>query len=439
MVGFAWLSMASGAVAQLSVSAQLRTRTELRAGQGAPLPKGSDPAFFTSQRSRLNVGFAGHRFKTGLTLQDVRVWGQDGSTINRTVSADNNGLKAHEAWAEIQLTDTALKTQTLLFKIGRQELVYDDQRLLGNLDWLQQARSHDAAVLKYEVRTWSIHAGAAFNQNRENASGTTYNSNPAGNYPGNTNGGSMYKSMQYLHAAKKLNAGQLSFLFFTDQFSKYRMDTVNNIGYKSFQPGSWARATTGIYFNNVVGKWAITSSAYYQFGKTFNTQKLRAVLASAFVQRNFNKQWSLGAGVDYTSGGNSGNSFDPLYGTPHKFWGLMDYFYVASSFGKGGLTNSYIKTRYKANDRLLFAADLHQFSSATAINYNGQSKRNFGQEADLVATYSLTKTIGLESGYAHFFATPLLNAPAVKNVANGRTNADWAYLMINIRPEFLFK
>src|SRR3712207_7983172 len=28
------------------------------------------------------------------------------------------------------------------FKIGRQELLYDDSRLLGNLDWLQQARRH---------------------------------------------------------------------------------------------------------------------------------------------------------------------------------------------------------------------------------------------------------------------------------------------------------
>ena len=44
----------------------------------------------------------------------------------------------------------------------------------------------------------------AFNQNKENQSGTIYNSTPAGNYTANTNGGTMYKSMQFLYAGKKL-------------------------------------------------------------------------------------------------------------------------------------------------------------------------------------------------------------------------------------------
>src|SRR5215217_3244457 len=99
--------------AQLSLSAQLRTRTELRDGQGAPLPKGADPAFFTSQRTRLNVGYKMYRLKFGVTLQDVRVWGQDVSTINRTTSADNNALMLHEAWADIALFDSTVKSKDL--------------------------------------------------------------------------------------------------------------------------------------------------------------------------------------------------------------------------------------------------------------------------------------------------------------------------------------
>src|SRR3954471_16548937 len=184
--------------AQFSLSAQLRTRTELRDGQGSPLPQGSSPAFFTSQRTRLNFGYKSYRLKFGATLQDVRVWGQDVSMINRTTTAENNGVMLHEAWAEILLTDTVLKNKALSLKIGRQELIYDDQRLLGNLDWLQQGRRHDAAVLKYETKGWMLHLAAAFNQNKENASGTIYNSTPAGNYTSSTNGGTMYKSMQFL-------------------------------------------------------------------------------------------------------------------------------------------------------------------------------------------------------------------------------------------------
>jgi hypothetical protein len=427
--------------AQLSLSAQLRTRTELRDGQGTPLPKGADPAFFTSQRTRLNVGYNMYRLKFGVTLQDVRVWGQDVSTINRTTTPDNNGVMLHEAWAEMLLTDTTLKNKALSLKFGRQELVYDDQRLLGNLDWLQQGRRHDGAVLKYESKAWIVHVAAAFNQNKENQVGTIYNSNPAGNYTSSTNAGNMYKSMQFLYVDRKLKSGSASFLFFADQFSKYRMDSVNNSAVKTFEQGSWGRATTGFYVNNQFNRTGITASAYYQFGKTATSQNLSAVLLSASAQYAFTKKLNAGAGVDYTSGGSTGttsNTFDPLYGTPHKFWGLIDYFYASSAFGKGGLTDYYVKAKYKASDKFLLSTDLHQFNSATSIG-TGDNQRNLGQEIDFVGTYSLTKQITIEGGYAHFFATPLLTSPAVKNVTGARTNANWAYVMINIRPDFLFK
>ncbi len=60
----------------------------------------------------------------------------------------------------------------------------------------------------------------------------------------------------------------------------------------------------------------------------------------------------IGAGIDATSG-NAGTDparkyqrFDPLYGTPHKFWGTMDYFYAADGFSSNGLNDLYLKTRY---------------------------------------------------------------------------------------------
>ena len=138
--------------AQLTLTGQLRTRTEFRDGQGSPLPEDAKPAFFTSQRTRLSLNYSTYRIKFGLTAQDVRVWGQDVSTINRTTTQDNNALMLHEAWAEILLTDTVLKNKTLSLKLGRQELAYDDERLIGKLDWLQQARRHDAALFKYETK-----------------------------------------------------------------------------------------------------------------------------------------------------------------------------------------------------------------------------------------------------------------------------------------------
>ena len=60
-------------------------------------------------------------------------------------------------------------------KAGRQEIIYDDHRIFGNVDWAQQGRSHDAAIVG-----WSgpddlvLHAGFAFNQESERLTGTFY-------------------------------------------------------------------------------------------------------------------------------------------------------------------------------------------------------------------------------------------------------------------------
>lgn len=430
--------------AQLQVNAQLRTRTEFRNGQGAPLAKGANAAFFTSQRTRLGFLYNAYRMKLGVTVQDARVWGQDASSINRTTTADNNGLLLHEAWAEIQLTDTLVKNKGIYLKIGRQELVYDDQRLLGNLDWLQQARRHDAALLKYESAAWKLHAGVAFNQNKESASGTIYNNTPLGNYTGNTNGGTMYKSLQFLYAGRQWASGTASFLLLADQFNKYHYDTVGTVVTKTYDKGVWSRVTTGIYFNNNFQQLAVMAGGYYQLGKNNAGQTLHAGMVNLLAAYQWSKAFSLSAGFDYTSGGSSasGNSraFDPLYGTPHKFWGLMDYFYAASAFGNTGLLDYYMKAKWKMTAKSALALDLHQFNSATAVAdpaKPGVTGKNYGQEADLVYGYAVTSQVSLEAGYSHFFTRGTL--AAVKNVSNAKNGADWAYVMLNIKPSFLFK
>jgi hypothetical protein len=430
--------LALSSQAQFSLSGQLRTRTEFRDGQGTPLPSGSKAAFFTSQRTRLSAGFETYRLKFGLTVQDVRVWGQDVSTVNRTTTQDNNGLMLHEAWAEILLSDTAAKNSTFSLKLGRQELVYDDVRLLGNLDWAQQARRHDAALLKFNSGKWMLHAGFAFNQNKELASSTIYNPTTPG-YAGNTNAGAMYKSLQFLYAGKKLAAGNASFLFLADQFSKFHMDNAAKV----FDNGTWSRMTTGLYFTNNFNKLNLTAAAYYQFGKNALGQKIQGELFSGAFQYALSKKFAAGAGYDYTSGGNSGSTnkaFDPLYGTPHKFWGFMDYFYVANGFGNKGLHDAYIKTKYKGSDKFVITGDIHVFNSASkvlAADNTTSVDKHLGTEVDVVANYALTSMIGFEAGYSHFFSTGTLTSVNVKNVPNARNNNNWAYLSINIKPSFL--
>jgi hypothetical protein len=438
-LGLLWTQAAQ---AQFTLSGQLRTRTELRDGQGTLSPKAADPAFFTSQRSRLNLGYSGHRFKVFTALQDVRVWGQEASSINRVTTDAFDGLMLHEAWGEIMLLDTSATLENLSLKIGRQELVYDDSRLLGNLDWLQQGRRHDLALLKLEHKGWQAHLGAAFNQNQERKANTLYNGIPSG-YAAGTNGiGTLYKSMQFLYGGRKFKTGSASLLVLKDDFNRYQVEN----GSRVLLPGTWSRVTAGAYISAApIKNIGFTASAYRQDGKDRDGRKLATHLLSAAAQYTATPYWSVGPGIDFTSGNNPGNTdgvnrqFDPLYGTPHKFWGNMDYFYVADGFGSSGLIDYYLRSRYKIKDYLSLSLDGHRFVAAnTVLSGDGvKQDRNFGTELDLVANYTLTKLVNLEAGYSAFFATPTLASGTVKNVANADRQANWAYLMINIRPDFL--
>jgi hypothetical protein len=432
------------AQAQFFVSGQLRTRSELRNGQGTPQVADTAAAFFTSQRTRINFGYAGHRFKVFTAIQDVRVWGQDASSVNRVTTDVNDGLMIHEAWAEISLVDTGKVIKNFSIKIGRQELVYDDVRLLGNLDWLQQARRHDAALIKFEHKGWMAHLGAGYNQNAERKSNTIYNGVPSG-YPASTNGmNTMYKSMQFLYVGKKLHFGNASFLFFKDDFSKFHFaeTDVNKIT-PIWDRGVWSRYTVGAnLFGTAFRKLGFALSAFYQGGKYREGTSLDEYFLSASGSYAVGRKFSIGPGVDITSGNNGSDPaqrfqrFDPLYGTPHKFWGYMDYFYVADGFGPNGLINYYLKSKYKAKDNLTLTLDAHYFLLPTAVTDNDGLDMNkaLGTEVDFVVNYSLTKAIMLEGGYSAMFSTETMSSPKVKNVKRADDVSTWAYLMISIKP-----
>lgn len=441
------LASSNEASAQFTLTGQVRPRTEVRDGQGTLQKKGDDAALFTSQRTRLNAGYTGYRFKVFMALQDVRVWGQDASSINRNTTDANDGLMLHEAWTELILNDTVSKFQNISLKIGRQEIAYDDQKVLGGLDWLQQARHHDAVVFKFANKGWVVDAGAAFNQNKELAVGTLYNGIPptTAGYPAGTNGiGTMYKSFQYAYVGKKMFFGDLSLLFFKDDFNKY----TSVAAVKTPVQGVWSRTTSGLYYNaNLTKRINLTGSYYYQGGRNKDGKTLSANLASITSTFQFGRKLFVGPGVDFLSGNNGTKNntrshlFDPLYGTPHKFWGGMDYFYVASGFGSQGLANYFFKAKYNAKDNLTFFADIHGFQSANAISNGagGTRTRYLGTELDLKMTYNFTKMINVEAGYSFMKATQTMASAQVKNVANANLSPQWAYIALKVSPNFLAK
>ncbi len=500
--------------AQITLTGQLRTRGESRNGYANLLQAGTKDADFISQRTRLNFGYKWDRLTFGVSVQDVRVWGADASSISIN---DGNRLMLHEGWADLTLAnkaDTTIKFKLLdmlSLKIGRQELIYDDSRLIGNLDWLQQARRHDMVLLKAMHHGWQVDLGYAFNQNAENPSTSTYvpgnipayvtNSlgslvpAPAGIVPlaigGNaanksakngtsvyanppsTNGATQdYKSFTTLYISKKFNQTKVSALFFNDNFGKYRLDSTGNAaaGYvygrrfvqtnaaDQFDYSPNKRYTYGLMvsptFGNAsgFGKIAVQAAYYKQSGKDRDGLDMDEAYHYS-IQATYQKGlFSVTPGYDFLSGtslsdvGVKNNSFDPLYGTPHKFWGYMDYFYAGTGAPKGGLKNPYLKFKYTGNV-LTAGIDLHYFSLDKDMKNTVDGTlidKHLGNEIDFTLSYAMNKFTTVDFGYSTMKATDSMpfakGQPTIADASasNYKKTGNWAYVMFKFTPDFFY-
>ena len=102
------------------------------------------------------------------------------------------------------------------------------------------------------------------------------------------------------------------------------------------------------------GKISLQAAYYFQSGKDRDAVSIDAYHYSILGIYQKGK-WSIGSGYDVLSGNDAvspsgkNNRFDPLYGTPHRHWGYMDYFYVGTGSATGGLNNFYVKGKYTGN------------------------------------------------------------------------------------------
>ncbi|MFZ1789674.1 MAG: alginate export family protein [Saprospiraceae bacterium] len=416
-----FLLMTSVAYSQFELSGEIRPRTEYRHGFKKLFGEGQDPAFFTEQRSRLYADYKMDKMTFKLSIQDIRIWGADRQIYKPGESL--NGMNVNQAWAQYTF-DSGLG-----LRVGRQELDYDNARFLGDLSWAQQSRSHDALLLAYTKNTFTGHAGFAFNQNANTAEPTKL----LNNYYGL--GGANYKAMQYLWLNKKFSKGSVSALIFND--GKEAADSSVNY-----------MQTLGLYGKFSLGKVQLETEAYVQTGKDVTKKDVSAYLLAFNAMYPVSKKVSFGVGMDYVSGtdvtkaATESNSFDPLYGTNHKFYGFMDYFYVGNpSALKGrnvGLVDPYVKLVLNPNPNNNIVAFVHSFRSPVDIYKGGDAttpsmSKALGTELDLVYTIKLSQGVSINLGYSQLFGTDSM--AALKGGSKDQTN-NWAWTMITFKPSF---
>lgn len=395
--------------AQVNISAEVRPRTEFRNGFKTLTDASKDPAVFTEQRSRLYVDYADSAFKFRVAFQDIRIWGE----TSQIFKEEFGKTFISEAWGQYYFT------KNFSVKVGRQIISYDNQRFLGGLEWAQQGRRHDAALLVFEPERTKLHVGFAYNQD-DDVPEQAFIQSPGASY---YSVGGNYKSFQYAWFNQGFNSGSLSLLAF-------------NAGYQNTDSTVSFKQTFGAIASKQISGVKLAGDFYYQTGE-LSGNKVNAFLAG--INGTFSTPVTpITVGVEHISGKDDSDTssditaFSPDFGTNHAHNGFMDYFFVGPANGSVGVTDLYLKTSFKLAGGAL-KINAHEFMTGSSqLDGEGlELSKIMGTEIDLVYGRQLKGGVTWNIGYSQ-----LLASDTMEELRNGDKGAMqfWAWTMITFKP-----
>jgi hypothetical protein len=304
------------------------------------------------------------------------------------------------------------------WRLGRQELVFGDQRLIGNGDWSAIGRSFDGARLTVGDRHSSTDL---FLTKLGLAAPKTNEPLIAGVYSTVTRSPKLSYDLYAIYKSMAVTA------------------TTNQ---QIVTLGTRPRWTSGKRLD-------ATLEAAYQFG----TNEARPVSAWAYAAvAGYTLPGRVGLRIsierDEASGGNptgtgAYRTFDQLFPTNHSHYGIIDY------MGWKNMEDTRISLRGNPAPRLTAQVDGHFFALRDGHDFwygdngrpmvganglalrdpSGASGRDVGRELDFVLTYAPTKTYTVSGGYARFFPGSF-----VKNTNGGKADvSDWFYVQAHAK------
>ncbi|MBW3466941.1 alginate export family protein [Arthrospiribacter ruber] len=396
--------------AQVTISAEVRPRTEFRNGFKTLREKSYDPVLFTEQRSRIYMDYASENFRMMVSFQDIRIWGESPQIFKTELGK----TFINEAWGQYYFNPE------FSLKVGRQMISYDNERILGGLEWAQQGRRHDAVLFIYEKaesRT-KLHVGAAYNQDSDVPEPRFYQAPGASFY----NVAGNYKTFQYAWYNKLMDNGSLSLI-------------AMNVGIQNADSTVSFKQTWGAHgFQNIAGV-KFGGDFFYQTGKQ-GSRDVRAMLAGINATV-ITKLTPLTLGVEYISGDKDPTdsritAFSPDFGTNHAHNGFMDYFFVGPENASVGVTDFYLKSSFPLAGGVL-NLNIHEFlTGSSQFDQEGvKLNRTMGTEVDLVFVKQLKGGVTWHLGYSQMFATETMMA-----LRGGDKSLihNWAWTMITFKP-----
>ncbi|QIF01327.1 alginate export family protein [Roseimicrobium sp. ORNL1] len=431
-----YLRSQSPAFSEWDLGVQFRTRYELKDDAGSfPnrdfISRGQNNSndYFLF-REKIHVGWQPESWLKVF----VQGRGAQVASDERDPSPDEDSFDLHQAY--IQLGDPKLFPLTL--KVGRQEMLYGDERFIGIGDWSNVGRSFDAVNVRWSLgkATWID----LFASNVVIARDDYFNeSNDEDLFSG------IYASSQEIVSTLETQA------FFLAR-------NVDSGSPNAIAPGVGGPSERDVYTYGVrikslpkaFGDWDFTFESAGQFGEVVSGGReldLQSYAITGSFGYTFANAWGkprVGLGYDYGSGDGDPNdgkqeTFEQLFGTNHRFYGLMDLTGLRNT--NSPRVSFSIKPSKKLTvslDYLLFwLADTNDFfypESGSGRNVNGYGRNPsfdsfVGSELDLLVRYSPTPRSDLQVGYGHFFPGDYIKSSVGRVPANGgATGADWVYV-----------
>jgi hypothetical protein len=341
------------------------------------------------QRTRLSATAKNDKgAEVMIQLQDSRIWGDEGSTLNDTENVD-----IHQAVARLQDPNI----EGLEWILGRHELYYGAGRVFAVNDWSNVGRSFDAARarMSFDDDQW---LDLGFGKVSEEAA-TSVDENIA------------FGVWHIQLADPNLSLEPLLLYKENDAFDSF-MTSLGNHG--AFE----------------AGRVRVTSDLVYQTG-TIAGNDAKAYLANAMLAVDASGAmdgssgiaggYSIYSGDDPAEGDDA--AYDNLYFDDHKYHGLMDIAHNLVDAAGLGLRDVFLKAWVETPQGVMLKGAIHRFTSDIDVTLpaGGGDRNGIGNEFDLVISKDLESGMSAQVGGGVFSPGDL-----TENLV-GDESAFWAY------------
>lgn len=414
-----------GEDSSLEIGGQLRPRY-----QSFPAPSRDSLVFSGNYRARLAFDFKyGKEFRVFVLPQKVGVFGDEetGATVTFGRNVEN-ATTLHEAYFDWMPADK------LELRVGRFEEKLADERLVGNFDWSQRARSFDGVRLRWGDDRDRISLYALKVAGEKNVATT----NGGGPLPiGDTGSDQDIFMVHYLNR-NWLPGHRIELTYLNDDdLQNVLFSSTGNFSY----PGT-ERHTYGFFIAKTDARNSyISSFPFFYMGHPNETGfywraeyyrqtgdlgpgspsagsrnpnptsiDIDAQMYGAHVGYYFGQAPGkplVWGGMEVLSGDDNSadlkfKAFDTLYPTNYPFYGYMDYFLLSlpSDTGNGGLRDAFVTVNFHPWPKTAFNATWHNFNLDKPAS--GVS-RKLGNELDLTFTWAAHKNLIWMLGYSKFF------------------------------------